>query len=394
MPLSQASDIKAPELVSWSLIVSTVDITSQPGAPIVEFSVRDESFIQTPNLNLASQSSSQTSGFATVERIKTDGQTVTFRAQGLIPVTGAQGIWTWNLYPLRDNIGNSSQGFPVSGMNSGYSNQVTVKSSTVSDTKPPTLISWNLITTSVDLTLGVGRPVVEFTVQDDSRIETPNLNLASQSSTQTSGFAQMELLSSTTNSATYRATGSIPVNGATGTWTWNLYPLRDSVGNSSQGFPVSGTNSGYKNSIQVENAESKLLKASADSKAKQEAEAKAAADLKAKQEAEAKAAADLKAKQEAEAKAATDKAAAAIAAANAATDAANARIDAANKAAELAALVAAAEAKAAEAQAKAKAIELKLAKPKLITITCIKGKLMKKVTAAKPMCPSGYKLKK
>jgi len=70
--------------------------------------------------------------------------------------------------------------------------------------------------------------------------------------------------------------------------------------------------------------------------------AKAAAELKARQEAEAKASAELKAKQEAEAKAATDKAATAI---------------------------------------------------KKSTITCIKGKLTKKVTAVKPVCPAGYKKK-
>jgi len=71
---------------------------------------------------------------------------------------------------------------------------------------------------------------------------------------------------------------------------------------------------------------------------KAEAEARAAAELKAKQEAEAKAAAELKAKQEAEAAA-------------------------------------------------------KAAAAKKITITCIKGKTVKKVTAVKPKCPSGYKKK-
>jgi hypothetical protein len=65
---------------------------------------------------------------------------------------------------------------------------------------------------------------------------------------------------------------------------------------------------------------------------------KAAADLKAKQEADAKAAADLKAKQDAEAKA-------------------------------------------------------KAAAAKKTTITCVKGKLTKKVTAVKPVCPKGYKKK-
>jgi hypothetical protein len=73
-------------------------------------------------------------------------------------------------------------------------------------------------------------------------------------------------------------------------------------------------------------------KVTADLKAKQEAEAKAAAD---------KVAADLKAKQEAEAKAAADKVAA----------------------------------------------------KKKITITCVKGKLTKKVTAVKPLCPAGYRKK-
>jgi hypothetical protein len=35
----------------------------------------------------------------------------------------------------------------------------------------------------------------------------------------------------------------------------------------------------------------------------------------------------------------------------------------------------------------------KSATPKLITINCYKGKLLKKVTAAKPLCPKGYKKK-
>jgi hypothetical protein len=95
-------------------------------------------------------------------------------------------------------------------------------------------------------------------------------------------------------------------------------------------------------SLASSNAES-MIKAVGD---------KAAAELKAKQEAEAKAAAELKAKQEADAKAAADKAAV--------------------------------DAKAAAAKAVA---------TKKITITCVKGKLTKKVTAVKPVCPKGYKKK-
>ena len=76
----------------------------------------------------------------------------------------------------------------------------------------------------------------------------------------------------------------------------------------------------------------------------EQAEAKAAAELKAKQEAE------LKAKQEAEAKA------------------------------------------AAELKAK-QDVEAKAAATKKITITCVKGKIIKKVSGVKPRCPAGYKKK-
>ena len=103
-------------------------------------------------------------------------------------------------------------------------------------------------------------------------------------------------------------------------------------------------------------------------RAKQEADAKAAAELKAKQEADAKAAAELKAKQEAEAKAAAELKAKQ----------------------EIEALVAKA---LAEVKAKQEA-EAKAAATKKTTITCVKGKLTKKVTSVKPKCPAGYKAKK
>ena len=93
------------------------------------------------------------------------------------------------------------------------------------------------------------------------------------------------------------------------------------------------------------------------------AAARAAADLKAKQEADAKAAAELKAKQEADAKAAAEK------------------------------LISDAKAEAARILAEANA-QAKAAAAKKATITCTKGKLIKKVTAVKPVCPKGYKKKK
>jgi hypothetical protein len=52
-----------------------------------------------------------------------------------------------------------------------------------------------------------------------------------------------------------------------------------------------------------------------------------------------------------------------------------------------------AEKTAAELKAKQEA-DTKAAATKKTTITCVKGKLIKKVTAVKPKCPSGYRMKK
>jgi hypothetical protein len=129
------------------------------------------------------------------------------------------------------------------------------------------------------------------------------------------------------------------------------------------------------------NLVSPAIKAAAD---------KAAADKVAADKAAAdKAAADKVAAEKAAAdKVAAEKAAAdAIAAVNAATDAAN-------KATELAVQLAAATAKMAADKVAAVNLALKLAKSgKTTTISCVKGKVIKKVTAVKPVCPTGFKKK-
>jgi hypothetical protein len=123
--------------------------------------------------------------------------------------------------------------------------------------------------------------------------------------------------------------------------------------NDSQQFPAAGGMTG----ITATNKFLALIKEAEDfvaNEKKLEAakeEARVAAELKVKQEAEAKAVAELKAKQEADAKAAADQL-------------------------------------AAEKLAATKAASLKKT-----TITCVKGKLTKKVTAVKPKCPTGYKKK-
>jgi len=185
-------------------------------------------------------------------------------------------------------------------------------------------------------------------------------------------------------------------------------------------------------------------KAAADLKIKQEADAKAAADnaaadLKAKQEADAKAvadkaAADLKAKQDADAKAVADKAAAELKAKQDA-DAKEVEVLVTNFKKRVQSTVSnlrlrilaiknlstSDRKKSEQLQKDLKLVSTELtlisgigpaiseldnrttglvdqvvaieARYKKTTITCIKGKTIKKVTAVKPVCPKGYKKK-
>ena len=142
---------------------------------------------------------------------------------------------------------------------------------------------------------------------------------------------------------------------------------------------------------------------------KQEAEARAAAELKAKQEAEARAAAELKAKQEAEARAAAERALCDanrnellglqksllvaikryLKSSDSLNDTAIRLSNTLSSACISSVTLNDFKSEVADSIAQAKILAAK----KITSITCVKGKLTKKVTAVNPKCPSGYKLK-
>ena len=295
------------------------------------------------------------------------------------------------------------------------------------DTTPPQLLDFSIQDYGADISKSDRPVVVRFILSDDSEIETPKLLLKSLSTTQMTPFASVKELSRSGKLISYEATAIIKVGQSPRFWEWVLYPLKDSLGNTNSIF---GPGDSWRTQIEVTDEEYNFVVARcendakewnklvqkfldfearhpgapelavarlkstfpiekvvgevicsknqlrgdyfqlfeifiaasdkvetriyAEQEAKREAEDQAAlekaeADWKAKQEADEKAAADLKAKQDAELKAKQD--------------------------------------------AAAKAAAAKAAATKKTTITCIKGKLTKKVTAVKPVCPKGYKKK-
>ena len=285
-------------------------------------------------------------------------------------------------------------------------------SALAADTQAPILIDWKLLDEKADISNGAATVRVEFSITDDSEItDTVLLVLGSRTSTQATGLIFSKLMSKVGKTSTFRAAATIGFGKAPGEWSWSLFPLEDALGNKGS----FGPDGAWPVTIMVYDKDFTEAKQLAEIKAKQEA----AADLKAKQEAAEKAAADLKAKQEEEAKA---------------LEAASLRLKSElnSESSKLSNLIDELLKTASSGSSKNELVSLKsalitltsefnrgilsegallsmykndliilnlkyskiyIALNKKTTITCVKGKLTKKVTAVKPVCPKGYKKK-
>lgn len=288
-------------------------------------------------------------------------------------------------------------------------------SAIAADTTPPQLVEWILVGPDVvNLYTNDQNVVTRFILSDESDIALPKLLLKSLSTMQMTPFATVKELSRSGKFISYEAQAIIKFGQSPRNWEWVLYPLKDVLGNTSTSFGPGGSwpkqvtvvdNSYTVDIFTCENAlepwnkevsrfqllETKyngfqeiaslrlripvpIIKIGIDTcttdirMANQTTQSwrslsagieGAESDINSRLR-EEKALAEIAAATEAEAKAVADKAAADL---------------------------------KSKQEADAKAVAAKAAATKKTTITCVKGKLIKKVTAVKPKCPTGYKKK-
>ncbi|CAN2192922.1 hypothetical protein MCEMKE14_00570 [Candidatus Nanopelagicaceae bacterium] len=105
------------------------------------------------------------------------------------------------------------------------------------DTASPQLVDFSIDYLGVkDISKSDASFVVRFILSDDSEIETPNLLLKSLTTTQTTPFATVKELSRSGKLVSYEATAIIKVGQSPRIWEWVLYPLRDLLGNTNSLF--------------------------------------------------------------------------------------------------------------------------------------------------------------
>ena len=271
------------------------------------------------------------------------------------------------------------------------------------DTQPPVLISWKLLDTKADISSGDATLRAEFSVSDESTFIGTRSHLISRSTTQMSDVNYPVLISKVGNVSTWLAEVKIKFGKAPGVWTWVLWPLEDNFGN----LTPQGPGGNWPVNVWIYDKEF--------TEVKQIAEVKAAADAKAIAD---KAAADAKAianrKEQGIWASPLISGSVPISSNGIPTQVrstSNLPVFAYNSTNDVCVyengiiktktsgrcVISFSQEGNSEFKPASNLIldfTIAAAATKKTTITCVKGKLTKKVTAVKPKCPTGYKVKK
>ena len=116
------------------------------------------------------------------------------------------------------------------------------------DVTPPKLESWDQYPSEINVTDGPAKVYVELRVTDDeSGIETPSITASSKTTSQSSGFGTMSVLSSSNGGLNILYKGEIVIaqGSAPGLWEINLFPLSDKQGNMTNFFNPYGFNATF-----------------------------------------------------------------------------------------------------------------------------------------------------
>ncbi|MHA3834870.1 fibronectin type III domain-containing protein, partial [Terrabacter sp. AAH1] len=134
----------------------------------------------------------------------------------------------------------TSYTFTVVASNAAGAGAASTASAAVMPTAPdlaaPVLSEFDFTPKSVDVNAGAKSVTVTARVTDATGAKMPTLLLSSDSSTQTLGFGSMTRVSGTATDGVYQSTVSIPSTAAPGSWTVQIYPLGDTLGNSDNTF--------------------------------------------------------------------------------------------------------------------------------------------------------------
>ncbi len=224
------SDTAAPVLESWSVTPKTLDISGGSGTVNVSVRLTDATGSKAPVVSMSHDESGQSHGFGSMTLVSGDARDGVWERTITVPQAAATGPWDVTLYPLDDTLGNSAGGFRTLD-----SVEVT---GPVSDTAAPVLESWSVTPKTLDISGGSGTVKVSVRLTDDTGSKAPVVSMSHDESGQSHGFGSMTLVSGDARDGVWERTITIPQAAAIGKWEVSLFPLDDTLGNSTDGFRI------------------------------------------------------------------------------------------------------------------------------------------------------------
>ena len=113
--------------------------------------------------------------------------------------------------------------------------------SAASDMTGPVMVGSTVTPKSLNIATGPATLKVTVRLTDQTGADEPFVTLGHDASGQSQGFGAMTLISGTAKDGTWERTMTIPKGSATGTWRVTLFPLDDTLGNTSTGFQTLAT---------------------------------------------------------------------------------------------------------------------------------------------------------
>ena len=135
---SLGPDVEPPQLESWEVSPTTINVDYAAATVTVIFRVTDSSGVVSP-LITASHPSGQSTGFAAISRISGDEYDGIWEAEISVPAGSAPGEWDVSLFPLRDTLGNSGSFGPSFGYQSFFNVEFTAEDTDVEPPEDPVL---------------------------------------------------------------------------------------------------------------------------------------------------------------------------------------------------------------------------------------------------------------
>ena len=135
--LSFGADITSPQVESWELSPTSINVDDGPAVVTAIFRLTDETGVDDFKVNVSARhdGSGQSAGFASVNLISGDYNDGIWQANLTIAANSAPGEWLVNLYPLTDTLGNSGSFGPGGEYLSSFVNYTDSDGDGVNDTE-------------------------------------------------------------------------------------------------------------------------------------------------------------------------------------------------------------------------------------------------------------------